>query len=126
MYSLQTKLLTSLNLFEIQRLTNEHKEQFISLFVSSNSFYEELQVLHCIWNDDKHINISAWVKGYLIKGWVQSKNFSVAVGLALLFVVPVNLLIGGTVEKVREQGIGKGVLQVKDAAGPAAAWGVIY
>lgn len=63
---------------------------------------------------------------YLIKGWVQSKNFSVAVGLALLFVVPVDLLIGGTIEKVREQGIREGVLQVKDAAGPAATWGVIY
>ena len=117
-----------MNLFEMQRLINEHQGQFISLFVPSNSqaFCEELQVLQCIWNDDKHINVPAWVKGYLIKGWVQSKNFSVAVGLALLFVVPVNLLIGGTIEKVREQGIGKGVLQVKDAAGPAAAWGVIY
>ena len=48
-----------------------------------------------------------------------------AVGLAMLFVVPVNLLIGRTVEEVREEGVGERVLQVEDAAGPAAAWGVV-
>ena len=63
---------------------------------------------------------------HLIEGWVQSKEFTVAVGLALIFVVPVNLLVGSAVEQMREEDIREGVFQVKDAAGPAPAWGVIY
>lgn len=62
---------------------------------------------------------------YLIKGGVQSKEFTVAVGLALVFVMPVNLLIGGTVKEVRKQGIGEGILQVKNATGPATPRSVI-
>lgn len=65
-------------------------------------------------------------KVYLVEGGVQGKEFAVAVGLAMLFVVPVDLLIGGAVEEVREEGIGEGVLQVEDAAGPASTRGVVY
>lgn len=64
-------------------------------------------------------------KLHLIEGRVQSKEFTVAVALALVLVVPVNLLIGSTVKKVWEEHIRKGILQVKDAAGPAATGGVI-
>ena len=46
----------------------------------------------------------------LIKGWVQSKEFTVTIGLALIFIVPVNLLVGGAVEEVREEGIRERVL----------------
>lgn len=56
---------------------------------------------------------------------MQSKELAVAAGLPLLLVVPVDLLVGGAVEEVREQHIGEGVLQVKDAARPAATWGVV-
>lgn len=63
---------------------------------------------------------------HLIEGRVQSKEFTVTVGLALVFIVPVNLLIGSTIEQVREEGVREGVLQVKDAAGPAATRGVVY
>lgn len=68
---------------------------------------------------DKRVN-------YLIKGRMQSKKFTVAVGLALLFVVPVDLLVWSTVKEVGEERVREGVLQVKDTAGPAAPWGVIY
>jgi len=57
---------------------------------------------------------------------VQSEELAVAVGLAVLLVVPVDLLVGGAVQEVRQEGVGEGVLQVEDAAGPAAARGVVY
>lgn len=46
-------------------------------------------------------------------------------GLPLVLVVVVNLLVGGSVQQVWEQGIGQGVLQVEDAAGPAAPGSVV-
>lgn len=63
---------------------------------------------------------------YLIKGRVESKELPMAISHTLFFIVPVNLLIRGTVEEVREEGIREGILQVKNAAGPAAPWSVIY
>lgn len=64
-------------------------------------------------------------KLHLIEGRVQSEQFTVAVALALVLVVPVNLLVRSAVKKVREEHVREGILQVKDAAGPAATWGVI-
>lgn len=61
----------------------------------------------------------------LIKGWMQSKEFPMAVGLALIFIVSVNLFIGGTIKEMREERVGEGILQVKDAASPATPRGVI-
>lgn len=46
-------------------------------------------------------------------------------GLPLVLVVVVNLLVGGSVQQVWEEGIGLGVLQVEDAAGPAAPGRVV-
>lgn len=57
---------------------------------------------------------------------MQSKQFPVAVGLALLLVVPVDLLVGSAVEEVGQERVREGVLQVKDAAGPAAPRRVVY
>lgn len=62
----------------------------------------------------------------LIKSRVQGEEFSVAVGLALVFVVPIDVLVGSTVKKVGQKRIGKGILQVKNAAGPAAPRSIIY
>lgn len=39
--------------------------------------------------------------------------------------MPVDLLVGSTVQKVWEEHVRKGILQVKDAAGPAATGGVV-
>lgn len=38
---------------------------------------------------------------------MQSKKFPVAVGLALLLIVPVNLLVGSAVEEVGQQRVGE-------------------
>lgn len=46
-------------------------------------------------------------------------------GLPLVLVVVVNLLVGGSVQQVWEKGIGQGVLQIEDAAGPAAPGSVV-
>lgn len=63
---------------------------------------------------------------YLIKGGVQGEELTVAVGLAVLLVVPVYLLVGGPVKQVGQDGVGDRVLQVKDTAGPAATRSVVY
>lgn len=49
-----------------------------------------------------------------------------AVGLALLLVVPVDLLVGSAVKEVGQERVGERVLQVEDAAGPAASRRVVY
>lgn len=47
------------------------------------------------------------------------------IGLPLVLVVVVNLLVGGSVQQVWEEGIRQGVLEVEDAAGPAAPGSVV-
>lgn len=46
-------------------------------------------------------------------------------GLPLVLVVVVNLLVWGSVQQVWEKSIRHGVLQVEDAAGPAAPGSVV-
>ena len=48
-----------------------------------------------------------------------------AVCLALVLVVAVDFLVGRAVQEVRQEGVGEGVLQVEDAARPAATRRVV-
>lgn len=57
---------------------------------------------------------------------MQSEKLPVAVGLALLLIVPVDLLVGSAVQEVWQERVGERVLQVEDAAGPAASRRVVY
>ena len=56
---------------------------------------------------------------------MQGEELAVAVGLALVLIVAVDLLVGRAVQEVRQQGVRQGVLQVEDAARPAAARSVV-
>lgn len=63
---------------------------------------------------------------HLIEGRVQSEELSVPAAFALILIVSVDLLVGHSVQQVREQCIGLGVLQVKYTASPTSPRSVIY
>lgn len=62
----------------------------------------------------------------LFEGGMQGEELAMAVGLAVLLIVAVDLLVGGSVQQMGQEGVGDRVLQVKDTAGPAATRSVVY
>lgn len=71
------------------------------------------------------LNVSNYFHTNLIRGRVEAQQVTVALLRACLRVVPVHILCSCPLQHGREQRIRGGVLQVKDAGGPAASGGLI-